>query len=281
MLLQLLSYFVQSFPTTPEPPILEEDVKFQVQINQLKKEYLKTDSLKIYPFNPNYITDFKGYTLGMSPEEIDRLNRYRSNEKYVNSPEEFQKVTLISDSLLHTLSPYFKFPDWTQRAKSVSVYRNTEQVNIQNGSAKVISRVNGKRKEEKEFRDLNLATEADLKSIYGVGDVLSKRIVKFRDRLGGFLVMEQLGHVYGLEPEVVARMLKEYRIYDRSKVLKININEASAAEIAELVYIKYEVALRVVAYREANGALDSFEELRGIADFPSEKIHIIQLYLQL
>jgi hypothetical protein len=53
----------------------------------------------LYPFNPNFITDFKGYKLGMSVQEIDLLE-YRKGNKYVNSPKEFQAVTQVSDSLL-------------------------------------------------------------------------------------------------------------------------------------------------------------------------------------
>ena len=67
---------------------------------------------KMYPFNPNYITDYKGEQLGMSLLEIDRLLAFRENNKFVNSKDEFQKVTKVSDSLLHKIAPYFKFPEW-------------------------------------------------------------------------------------------------------------------------------------------------------------------------
>lgn len=91
----------------------------QEQFNWLALQN-KVDSLKfdsnnfkptIYPFNPNFITDFKGYQLGMSVSEIDRLLAFRKQNKFVNSAEEFQAVTKVSDSLLKVISPYFKFPD--------------------------------------------------------------------------------------------------------------------------------------------------------------------------
>jgi hypothetical protein len=58
---------------------------------------------KIYLFNPNFITDYKGYKLGMSVAEIDRLLEFRKGDKYVNSAAEFQKITKVSDSLLKTM----------------------------------------------------------------------------------------------------------------------------------------------------------------------------------
>jgi hypothetical protein len=61
---------------------------------------------KIYPFNPNFITDFKGYKLGMSVTEIDRLLAFRKTNRYVNSAAEFQQVTQVSDSLLAQIAPF-------------------------------------------------------------------------------------------------------------------------------------------------------------------------------
>ncbi|HUH47082.1 MAG TPA: helix-hairpin-helix domain-containing protein [Arenibacter sp.] len=276
--LQLLSYFVKTYPHSSDTPVFGADTHYQSKIDRLKMEYSKRDSLKVYPFNPNYITDYKGYTLGLSPAEIDRLNIYRSKNKYVNSSKEFQEVTLISDSLLRILSPYFKFPDWVQGRK---VKGGPRQGYVKTEAHETVAIESGVGAKALGYRDLNLATATELKTVYGVGEVLSIRIVKFRDRLGGFMVAEQLGHVYGLKQEVVDRILERFRIHEPPRIVKIDINEASAGEIAKLVYIDYEVALRIVAYREAKGRVDSFEELTGIPDFPSEKIDIIQLYLQL
>ena len=253
------------------------DIETQTKIDSLKKEVQKIDSIRIYPFNPNFISDFKGYTLGMSLEEIDRLHAHRLQNKFVNSAEEFQKVTHVSDSLLNTFSQYFKFPDWTQnRSPQLSV-----------GSSQRIedARCNLSSKLEQSsiirVKDLNTATAEDLQLISGIGDILSIRIVKFRDRLGGFLIDDQLNDVYGLEPEVVQRTLKGFKVIDKPVFEKININVASVEEISQLIYIKYVIAQRIVEYREINGTIISFDELTKIEDFPIDKIHRIKLYLTL
>src|SRR5690554_8215098 len=75
------------------------------------------NSPTIFPFNPNFITDYKGYTLGMTPEEIDRLLTYRSENKWINSDEDFQSVTQVSDSLLAVLIRFFNFPEWVKNLK--------------------------------------------------------------------------------------------------------------------------------------------------------------------
>ena len=182
ILLQGGYYFVKANPSPRETSFVL-NTREQGKIDSLKNLQPET-SEKIYPFNPNYITDFKGYTLGLSALELDRLFAIRKRGKFLNSAEEFQTVTQISDSLLNKISPYFKFPDWVGKKQS---------------SKKKISFV----KKENEVKDLNSATAADLMGVYGIGETLSERIIKFRDRLGGFLVNEQLYDVYGLKPEVV------------------------------------------------------------------------------
>ena len=129
--------------------------------------------------------------------------------------------------------------------------------------------------------DLNLATREELMAISGIGEVLSARIIKFRDRLGGFLVVDQLYDVYGLEPEVVAKALERFEVVSLPEVEKINLNEASAEELSRLIYISPELARQIIGYRQRNGSIDSFDELSAIEDFPADKIERIRLYLSL
>jgi len=243
-----------------------QDFETQAQIDILKKNAFEKDSVKFYPFNPNFITDYKGYALGMSVQEIDRLHAFRSENKFANSPEEFQSVTKISDSLLKAIAPYFKFPEWTKKSKQYSA-KSVQYSKLVKSTI--------------EFKDINLATAKDLKSIYGIGEKLSNRIIKFRDRLGGFLVEEQLYDVYGLEAEVVQRALKKYKVLNPPQIKKININTASVETLTKLIYLQKNVAINIVSYRNSEGSIKSFEELAAIENFPSEKIDRIALYLSL
>ncbi|GGW22784.1 hypothetical protein GCM10007383_03260 [Arenibacter certesii] len=270
VLLQLLFYFGSTFLTSEVEPQLKVDTELQSEIDQLKIKYAQQDSVVVYDYNPNFITDYKGYVLGMSPEEIDRLHKFRANNTYVNSALEFQEVTQISDSLLRVMSPQFKFPGWTQKSKGS---HNSVNISSAVGVRKVPTKTI--------IKDLNLATVSDLRKVVGIGEVLSARIIKFRDRLGGFVAEEQLEHVYGLEEDVVTRVWERFKIVETPEIVKININDASASELVQLVYINYKLANRIIAYREYNGAISSYNQLLDIEDFPSEKLDIIQLYLQL
>lgn len=226
------------------------------------KNLLPETATKIYPFNPNYVTDYKGCTLGLSTVELDRLFAFRKLGKFVSSAKEFQNVTQISDSLLGNLLPYFKFPDWVGK-------NNNAKKQVSNFKKKI------------EVKDLNVATADDLMEIYGIGETLSNRIVKFRDRLGGFLVNEQLYDVYGLKPEVVKKVLLKFQVSNVPAVEKINVNKAGANELSQLVYISKSLAYNIVRYRERNGSFKSIQDLIHVDGFPTEKLDRIALYLSL
>ena len=235
----------------------------QAKVDTLKLRKLQKKTHKLYPFNPNFITDYKGYVLGMSIEQIDCLHAFRAKNKYVKTALEFQKVTSISDTLLSKIAPYFKFPTWV--AKTNVQKENT--VNVDYSYAKTI------------VKDLNTATAEDLKKVYGIGKKLSVRIIKFRDRLGGFLVADQLRDVYGLKPEVVTAILKKFKIISIPSIERINLNTATVNELASIVYIKRSVANDIIEYKYSNGEFKSIEELLEIEDFPTNRINRLALYL--
>ncbi len=263
-----VGYYVYSSQHTKGSGLLLQDEVLQQQIDSLKRVSVKSDSLKIYPFNPNFITDFKGYTLGMSLDEIDRLHRHRAANKYVNTKEEFQEVTKVSDSLLDVIAPFFKFPEWTQKNKSEKLEKTTPLNSHISGKGIVLL-------------DLNKATAADLQKINGIGEKLSARILKFRDRLGGFLIDDQLRDVYGLDEEVVQRALLRFTVKSKPEIVLINVNEASVDELSKLIYLQKDLAQRIVNYRNLNGGIKSLNDLLNIEGFPSDRIDRIGLYLSL
>ncbi|GGG24562.1 hypothetical protein GCM10011532_04800 [Christiangramia forsetii] len=219
----------------------------------------------IYPFNPNYITDFKGYQLGMKLEEIDRLLVYRQNGKWINSVEDFQKITGVSDSLLNRISRSFRFPEWTNKRNSVTFQNKGSK-----GSDIDIA-----------ISDLNSASAEDFKLINGVGDVLSERIVKYRKKIGGFVSSIQLNDVYGLSSEVIERIDKKFQIVSRPNIAIKNLNLITEAELAEIPYFNGQLVRGILSYRRLHEKITSFEELSKINDFPYDKIDRIKLYLTL
>lgn len=265
IVLQMVYFYVDFNLLTKNSPEKEKWLSLQSQIDSMKQE--KMDYVpKIYPFNPNFITDYKGYKLGMSVPEIDRLLTFRKGNKYVNSAKEFQVVTKVSDSLLKVIAPYFKFPDWVNNKKEFKEYKNYS------GTAFA-------KKEKIVIIDINQASREDLIKIYGIGEAISLRILKLKESLGGFVSMEQMKDVWGLSPEVIANLNSHFVVSVLPNLKKIDINNASIKELSQFPYFKYPLAKQIVTYRSMNGDFKTKEDLSKIKDFPVDKIAIIALYL--
>ena len=265
IVLQLLYFFGNFNALAKEFPEKQKWLALQSQIDSMKMEE-KKESPKIYLFNPNFITDYKGYKLGMSVPEIDRLLAFRKENKYVNSSKEFQNVTQVSDSLLNAIAPFFKFPDWVNNKKQFKVYGKY--------SNKAFAK-----KEKIVFIDINQATQKDLISIYGVGEAISLRILKLKESLGGFVSMEQMNDIWGLSPEVIENLSTHFKVTAMPNLKKIDINNASLKELSQFSYFRYPLAKEIVTYRSMNGDIKNIEDLTKIRGFPVDKAKIIALYL--
>lgn len=244
-----------------------EVLSLQKQIDSLRHAELEKRNLKRHPFNPNYITDHKGYILGMTNEEIDRLQKYRNEGKWINSAADFKRVTGISDSLLQVLAPSFKFPDWVTNPRPKNNFSNYK---------------NEKGFAEKPFSqktDLNTATEEQLQQVSGIGAALGKRIVSHREKLGGFSDDLQLYEVYGLSPEVAGRTLNMFTVKTPKAIAKINLNKATASDLATIPGISFEMAKKIWEFRRLREKISHIQELDKIEGMTERKLRLIQLYL--
>jgi DNA uptake protein ComE-like DNA-binding protein len=255
-----LTFFFVDFSSEEKMTISSHEIAlFQKEFDSLKQISIENSNPKFFSFNPNYITDFKGYQLGMNLSEIDKLLAFRKTGKFVNSTEEFQEITGVNDSLLQVICPYFKFPEWvTSKSKSSTIISKKEVIVI---------------------KDINKATVEDFKEVYGVGDKLAQRIADYRSKLQGFSTNNQLFEVWNLDSVVVKETLKHFQVISPPVIQKINVNTASFKEVLSIVYIDYELTKKIFSYKEEVAEIQSIDELKKIDGFPIDKFDLIALYL--
>ena len=263
LLLQAIVVFVDFSSDEKEDLRSLRTLAFQKKIDCLKTISIENSKPKIFPFNPNYITDYKGEQLGMSLNEIDKLLAFRKKGKFINSKKEFQKVTTISDSLLNRIAPYFKFPDWVVKRS-----QNTNSVTSQNSHPILTT------------KDINKATAEDLKTIYGIGEGLSIRIIKYRSKLQGFSLESQLYEVWGLEAEVADKVMVVFNVLEVPDIHKMNVNTVAFKELLQNPYLDYELCKKIFEYRDQVAELQNISELKNISGFPLELYDRIVLYLE-
>lgn len=127
--------------------------------------------------------------------------------------------------------------------------------------------------------DINIASEAQLCTIKGIGPVLSARIVKFRDRLGGFISRTQYQEVYGLSPEVVEHLKERTYINASFRPVQLDINSADTQTLATHPYITYKQAQNIVYYRAQHGPFLTAEALSALVLIDASTFKKLNPYL--
>ncbi|MGC6421268.1 MAG: ComEA family DNA-binding protein [Flavobacteriaceae bacterium] len=222
---------------------------------------LKIDSLiteatpsqaALNPFNPNYLSDYRAYVLGLPTSLVDRIAAHRAAGQWIRKPADFQQIAQLPDTTMERLLPYFKFPKpfvkkTNQRSKSIK-------------------------------KDINSATLSQLEAVYGIGAVLADRILRYKESLQAFTDMDQLDEVYGLSPAVLQRLKNSFVISDTFSLQRLAFETASLGALAALPYVSYEEARWLVRQRtqQPDIPLDSLLNQAGCS---LNKVQRIKLYL--
>jgi DNA uptake protein ComE-like DNA-binding protein len=110
----------------------------------------------------------------------------------------------------------------------------------------------------------------------GIGPYYARRIVSYRQRLGGYYRMEQLLEIEGF-PESA---LSYFSIADDAVVRKLNVNRLSLNELRQHPYVGYYRAKQIVDFRRTHGRISSLNELSLSKDFTPEVIERLEHYVE-
>lgn len=111
--------------------------------------------------------------------------------------------------------------------------------------------------------DINMADSTALIDLPQIGQVMASRIHRYRNRLGGFVAMEQLFEIKGMDNERF-ETIKPYIILEHSEITKINVNQDEFKTLLRHPYLEYEQVKAIVNHREKKGFINNWEQLHGI-----------------
>ena len=208
-----------------------------------EEEYIAQSTQKLeqqlFRFDPNQTTDTDFAKLGLSAFNIRILRNYLNKGGFFAKPNDFKKIYGIDSTLFLQLEPYLYFENknlWDSvKAKSNSINK--------------FSLIN-----------INTADTAKLRRLPNIGVVFANRIIKYRDKLGGFAHKEQLLEVYGLMNDRYLK-IKDLIFIDASVIKIISINFAGKDELNKHPYLSYDQANAIVKYRKRNGNYINIDQL--------------------
>lgn len=111
--------------------------------------------------------------------------------------------------------------------------------------------------------DINTADTLVWQTLRGIGPGFARRIVSFRDRLGGFYAVEQVGECYGLADSIFQKIQPFLQI-GNSSLTKLDLNLTDEKSLAAHPYIRYKLAHLIVQYRSTHAGFKAVAELHAL-----------------
>ncbi|MDR0874388.1 MAG: helix-hairpin-helix domain-containing protein [Prevotellaceae bacterium] len=244
------------------------DFKASLKDEEQKRinRYNHIEERKLFAFDPNTLDSVGFVSLGIRPKIAHNILRYREKGGSFRSASDFAKIYGISESQFSDLKPYITIVG----AKNLSP-KNFSPRN-ENVEAKDIS------PQKMLIVELNTADTTELKKIRGIGSVFAKRIVEYREKLGGYARKEQLKEVKGIKPEIYENVEKYFSV-DTLNIKQIAVNKASVERMMKHPYLHFYVAKAIYDQRRKLGKLNSAADLENLKDLPPEKLEKVLPYL--
>lgn len=240
----------------------ETAVKFE------KKRPYTPPVLQPFPFDPNTVSDSELAQIGLADKTIQTLLNFRSKGGTFRKAADLQKIYGLSTIVFEQLKPYIELPaakpspQATYAQHEVSVPSEYSYTTPRLSSATI---------------DINQATIEEWQNLRGIGPYFSKKIVGFRDKLGGFSSIEQVGDTYHFPDSIFQEIKSSLTL---SPVLKkIEINTADEKTLAKHPYISYQLAKAIVNYRKQHGAFQNLEDFQKMRVLKGKDVERLSPYL--
>jgi competence ComEA-like helix-hairpin-helix protein len=239
--------------TNFEKRFLASEENFSQSENEVDKAETKTE---LFHFNPNVITEQEWMKLGVSEKTAKSIQKYISKGGQFRKPEDIKKIWGIPESLANKLIPFVQIPE----------VKSTYEKEFSKKNQQALS-----------FIDINKADSTTWESLPGIGPTLAKRIILYREKLGGFLDMSQLLEVWGLQDSVLQK--SKNRLVLGGEIKKININLVTFEALKTHPYIGYKSANAIINYRNQHGNFNRLEDIQKIIQIDEKSYNRFQRYL--
>jgi competence ComEA-like helix-hairpin-helix protein len=253
----LMPFFIHPKAEIPTDELKQLMTKIKMDSSQnndsFNEKYVPAQ-LTPFHFNPNELDSNGFIRLGLRPKLAHTILNYRNKGGHFYNRAGFKKMYGLHEEEYKQLEAYISIP-----ASNQFQYKSKEVVSI----------------------ELNSADTMQLNKLRGIGNKLSMNIIKYRTELGGFARVEQLKEVWGISNETYD-MIKGNCHVNTKAIKKINLNEATFAEINVHPYLKGEIAKSIVNYRkEHHYKIDNLLQIKEIELINDELFRKIAPYLRL
>lgn len=251
----------------------EEIALFKASAIERRKNYTsvkeqiedRIHSPHYFKFDPNSVSSSEWYRLGLSQKQIRIVKNYLNKGGKFYRREDLKKIYSITEAQFNALEPYIQisqgksYPSEDRKlAVPKDFVRKVEKTTI--------------------MVELNTADSAILDQIRGIGPAFASRIIRFRNRLGGFHSKEQMKEVYGMD-SLRYSQLENQIVVNASSINRLNLNKATFEELRNHPYLNFKQINAIIQYRKQHGNYNSSDDLKKVLILNEEIIRKIVPYL--
>lgn len=249
-------YSPLEFSVTEIKPHMDSITTFNPGTNDNGETHLK--KIQLFRFNPNGLPIEDWMRLGFTRSQAMSIKKYEAKGGRFYKKEDLKRMFVISDKQYGIMEAYIDIP--VEQAKTSSEIKSKESLNnIQ--------------------IDINAADSINIQLIKGIGAVFASRIIRYRDRLGGFVQKEQLKEVYGIDSLKFHEISRQINI-DTQNVKFININRIEIEEFSSFPYLNYRQKKVLLAFRKQHGPYQNIEQLKKAALLDDHTVKRIAPYFK-
>lgn len=219
-------------------------------------------------FDPNLADSIELLRLGLPPYVVRNTLNYRKAGGRFVTPESFSRIYGLTEEKFEELKPYIQIAR-VFNAKSPSKAKDT----VARREVKKVAYEKPFKYPEGTLVDVNVADTAELKKVPGIGSVIARAIVAYRERLGGFYSLEQLMEVKYVTPE-----LMKWFTLGASSMRPLRVNKESLDRLRAHPYLNFYQAKVIVEHRRKKGEIKNLSQLSLYEEFAEKDLERLSAY---
>lgn len=228
-------------------------------------------TLQLSPFDPNTATAQQLLALGLQPWQVKNILKYRAKGGIYRQPSDFAKVYGLTRKHYLMIEPYIRISDDYRPAAELFAEVKEERTTRRDTLLQPFKISEGQQVM------LNTADTTQLKKVPGIGSYFARQIVRYRERLGGFVDVNQLKEIDDFPTDALRFFALSPT--DASSIQPLNLNQLTLNQLKRHPYIGFYRAKAIVDYRRLHGDLRSLADLKLIPEITDEWIARIQPYV--
>ena len=220
-----------------------------------------------FEFDPNSSDSIELSRLGLPSYVVKNVLKYRAKGGRFKTSASFSKIYGLTPELFAELEPYIRIPEQLSTRKRKQVFPKTDSIRIESHQQPFDKYSEGTKV------NVNIADTIELKKIPGIGSVIARNIVAYRQRLGGFYDLEQLLEVRFFTPELL-----EWFVLGDTPVNQLRVNRESLDKLRAHPYLNFYQAKIIVEHRKKRGEIKSLSQLSLYEEFTEKDLKRLSAY---